>query len=568
MAFDFPNAPALNQEYHPSGGPGYKWDGIRWLAFDPAPGPEPTPPTAPTTDFPHKAAVEVHHTDVAPDYVRIAGYLAAGDGGQWLLKKVGSAPAHGAKIMMTLSGGGTQWYEKVPGSRVSSHANLDAFPPILGDVIEVVDGGRSGLFDVIATSSIVGREVVRKAADTLKGVYAAVASYAGYSYRRRYDTDYVMAEWFGAVPFVFGGAQDSTAAFQACADFAGIGGAWRWKGLHRLTATIVIRDKQDVGSFGVHPISLTTEILSNAAAFTGPNTGAGNLDSTLFYDGASGTAMFKVISGGTAEFHDFTCYGRGYLVTDGSKNMLQPDKNVANWHDLRGILYSKHISAINVNFYMFTYALQSAADGANQGNYYSKFVELTVYSCLAAFRVDSVASYNTEVRGCRFAVAQFALTSVPMVNFKVIGGVIESYSESTVLRNDTDLHFFGTYFETTTPWSGMDYLFTMFGPGRVLLSFIGCRIYLNNHKGMAASAGAGGPNMIVSHGNRFRLSADAGDSYVGTHVIYNTDSSTVRGGSLFSDMLMKDPANTHAHAYINTATPDYSPFAALTVVAV
>ncbi|QIG70417.1 putative tail fiber protein [Rhizobium phage RHph_N28_2] len=46
-----------------------------------------------------------------PDYIRTAGYAAAGDKGGALYRKVGSEPSHPGKFSITLSGSGVVWYE-------------------------------------------------------------------------------------------------------------------------------------------------------------------------------------------------------------------------------------------------------------------------------------------------------------------------------------------------------------------------------------------------------------------------------------------------------------------------
>ncbi|QIG68651.1 pectin lyase fold domain-containing protein [Rhizobium phage RHph_TM3_3_14B] len=46
-----------------------------------------------------------------PDYIRTAGYAAAGDKGGALYKKVGSEPSHPGKFSITLSGSSVVWYE-------------------------------------------------------------------------------------------------------------------------------------------------------------------------------------------------------------------------------------------------------------------------------------------------------------------------------------------------------------------------------------------------------------------------------------------------------------------------
>lgn len=66
------------------------------------------PPVGPATI----AEAEALTPDVAPDYIRTAGYAAAGDGGGALYKKVASEPAHAGKFSLTLSDGVTVvWYE-------------------------------------------------------------------------------------------------------------------------------------------------------------------------------------------------------------------------------------------------------------------------------------------------------------------------------------------------------------------------------------------------------------------------------------------------------------------------
>lgn len=47
----------------------------------------------------------------APDYIRTAGYTAAGDGGGALFKKVGSEPSHAGKFSITLQNASVVWYE-------------------------------------------------------------------------------------------------------------------------------------------------------------------------------------------------------------------------------------------------------------------------------------------------------------------------------------------------------------------------------------------------------------------------------------------------------------------------
>lgn len=64
----------------------------------------PGPPTA--SDYQHKAQVQAATISGAVQYLRIAGYTAAGDGGAALYKKVGSQPSHNGKIQ---SADGAWW---------------------------------------------------------------------------------------------------------------------------------------------------------------------------------------------------------------------------------------------------------------------------------------------------------------------------------------------------------------------------------------------------------------------------------------------------------------------------
>jgi hypothetical protein len=58
-------------------------------------------------------AINVYRPLVAPDFVRVAGYWTAGDGGGYLAKKVSSQPSHLGRFPVTLLGGSQVWYEMV-----------------------------------------------------------------------------------------------------------------------------------------------------------------------------------------------------------------------------------------------------------------------------------------------------------------------------------------------------------------------------------------------------------------------------------------------------------------------
>lgn len=56
-------------------------------------------------------AISSFHPKTAPDYIKTAGYAAAGDRGGALYKKVGSEPSHAGKFSITTLGAATVWYE-------------------------------------------------------------------------------------------------------------------------------------------------------------------------------------------------------------------------------------------------------------------------------------------------------------------------------------------------------------------------------------------------------------------------------------------------------------------------
>src|SRR5690606_4463070 len=67
--------------------------------------------------FSTKTVAEAYSPDTAPDFIKTAGYSAAGDGGGALYKKVTSEPSHAGKFSITLSDGETVvWYELTPES--------------------------------------------------------------------------------------------------------------------------------------------------------------------------------------------------------------------------------------------------------------------------------------------------------------------------------------------------------------------------------------------------------------------------------------------------------------------
>lgn len=77
------------------------------------------------TVFASKALAESYAPAGAPDYIRLEGYVSAGDGGGELYAKAASEPSHAGKFSITLSDGITVvWYEIAP---VQSYVNVRAF---------------------------------------------------------------------------------------------------------------------------------------------------------------------------------------------------------------------------------------------------------------------------------------------------------------------------------------------------------------------------------------------------------------------------------------------------------
>ncbi len=66
---------------------------------------------ASTPVFATKAIAEAYTPVTGPTFLRTAGYSAPGDNGGAFYKKVASEPTHAGKLVISLSGGGTAWYE-------------------------------------------------------------------------------------------------------------------------------------------------------------------------------------------------------------------------------------------------------------------------------------------------------------------------------------------------------------------------------------------------------------------------------------------------------------------------
>lgn len=74
------------------------------------------------TVFSTKAVAEAYAPAAAPDYIRLEGYTAAGDGGGALYKKVASEPSHAGKFSITLSDAVTVAWFELTGDRISDRS--------------------------------------------------------------------------------------------------------------------------------------------------------------------------------------------------------------------------------------------------------------------------------------------------------------------------------------------------------------------------------------------------------------------------------------------------------------
>lgn len=318
--------------------------------------------------------------------------------------------------------------------------------------------------------------------------YTAAASGTG-CWVRQYDTGYLMAEWFGAQPWVIGGTQDSTLPFQQCANIAGHGGSWKWAGRHRTTAYVEIPFKQTFGSFG-QMTSVANELF-NPTNFQGVNNSptpslADKVDSALFYDAASGEA-FRCNEAATA--CDFLLYGRGYNTTGMSLTPALPAE--ATYLPVSGLRHGKYIRVENVTVILFRQAFDSfpwTTGGSYVGDYYSQFTNCEVMWCYTPFRTATTDTFNTKVVNPRIYANQFGDFGVGVRNFQVVGGAIEGFNVSTNIRTSSNLSFVGTYFETfDTSFNGV--MFNIIGFNT--LTFRDCLVYLNYVSTFVSSGGSG-----------------------------------------------------------------------------
>lgn len=352
-------------------------------------------------------------------------------------------------------------------------------------------------------------------------------------FERQY-TGVVYAEWFGAENFIKGGKQDSTLAFQACADFCGIGGAWKFKGLHRITNNIFIPARQSFGGDrGLY--SPYRHITSDPVEWTGVNTGTMQTGDAIFYDNLVGDA---ITMGEGARPHDFLIYGKGVTVLGVNTTVGLP---AASWsgNTSAAFRYGKFILPTNITIAYFKYAYSSRLSpvsngGVNvSGNYYQKMTSNEIVSCYCAFQFLDAIVYNHKCYDLKISsTAKIFESSVELRNIVFFGGSVEGYTEGSSLPNSSDIAFIGTYFETFSK----NLVSTVFLLGdNCTISITDCLIYLNNcnHfvRDYTQSVTA---SRIISKGNKFR----AGSSNVAPrNYIFKINMSPSVFGSLSSDAI-------------------------------
>lgn len=114
------------------------------------------------TEFSDKPSVEVYVPVTAPDFVRLAGYTVAGDGGGALYKRVSSEPSHAGKVR----DGAGNWYEL-------AEFEVDQFAfGAKGDfrtIVGIITAGSKNLYvaDGTFTAADVGKRIFVGEADAL-----------------------------------------------------------------------------------------------------------------------------------------------------------------------------------------------------------------------------------------------------------------------------------------------------------------------------------------------------------------------------------------------------------------
>jgi hypothetical protein len=365
--------------------------------------------------------------------------------------------------------------------------------------------------------------------------YAPSASVDNGVWLRQQEAGYYMVEWFGAVPYVIGGTQDSTWAFQQTVNAAGEGGAWKWRGRHRTTASVEVLQRQDFGSFGTAR-SVSTSLF-NPANFQGVHTATGTnadkIDSALFYDNVTGSAFFVHEA---AHAHDFTLYSNA--ITARGVNLEQGLPK--DYLPVSAFKHRKYMTSSNVTVVLFQWAFDSSSwfvPDAGAGDYYTKIHMSEALYCRHGFRQSGTVSYNTKVSQCRFYVNSLADNSNTKRDFAIYMSSVEGYNIACNLRAGFNWTISGCYFETFDA-TFTDPVFQLIGAGVVNIE--NNLIYLNKTSWFVSSGGAGqgagvGHLVLNSKGNELRNGDTAAAGYL------NITSVPTKKGVIGGDKVIQAP---------------------------
>ncbi|MDT0636558.1 hypothetical protein RM437_00700 [Citrobacter werkmanii] len=369
--------------------------------------------------------------------------------------------------------------------------------------------------------------------DAGKNSWFTAASSGSGCWLRVKDYDCLLAEFFGAVSWNPGDTYDSTIEFQKTADVAGRGGLWRWHRRHRTTSYVSIPNKQTFGSFK-QITSIYSEIF-NPTNFQGVHVGVdpsliNTVTSAVFYDSASGEA-FRC--GEAAVPSSFLLYGRGFSTTGMNLSSALPAESA--YLNTSGIRHSKYIKPENVTVVLFKYPFDSNPwDSGSRGDYYTTYTNCVMQYCFCMWRVSTAAgepTFNTKHVNSRAYVNKIVENNYPVKNAVFIGGSIEGFNTSTIVRESTGMSFKGTYFETSDVTNTV--MFNVVG--WCALNFENCLIYMDNVTrwvttgGTSQTAGVTGIS-VTAHGNTWRRADN------GTGICFEYDGVVRKSTGLYGDI--------------------------------
>ena len=322
----------------------------------------------------------------------------------------------------------------------------------------------------------------------------------------------VFAEFFGALPGV---QNDSTIAFRAAAAFAGRGGEWRWEGVHRITDTIRIPRQQTFGSGG----QSYNAVFGNLTNWAGINNPSQNLSSAIFFDSdVDGAAAFECEEGAIPQ--NFTLYGRGFNSTVNGQNVSKAQAESA-YVKTTAIRYNKFIKPSRITVSMFHTVFDSASFDSEQGNYYTSMSGVEAVRCFRFHNFSSTGAYNTKFYDCKATqVAQLINASVRLSDFLWVGGSIEGWNTASVISNGGELRFIGAYFETFH--SAVVPAWIAVNGGICWLSFISCKVYLNNTQRLVYFSPGVSTGGVYSSNNRFNIGPS---NLAANHIVYSCNAS-------------------------------------------